>query len=139
MTDTDTIDAWRADAACIGLDPGLFVPDAEQIRTRGRKGYVFTIDPVAAAACASCPVAVECAAWASDDEEACVVAAGELTPGDRHRGPTRFGPPCGTNEGYRAHYLNGQEQCQPCRDAHARWHEFVPRRRRSTDDLEAAS
>lgn len=47
-------DRWRDQAACAGMDPGMFVPANESPRSTKE----------ALSVCATCPVIDECRAWA---------------------------------------------------------------------------
>ena len=103
-------------AACLGLDPNLFFPE------RGA-----SVD-AAKRVCMSCPVRAECLEFALVEVVKHGIFGGtserERRRLRRERGisETRPRPPCGTTEGYNAHIRYREDTCQPCRDAHARWH-----------------
>ncbi|MER6607347.1 WhiB family transcriptional regulator [Streptomyces sp. NPDC000927] len=88
------------------------------------RGDLFTTtatgddDPTAyaKALCAACPIRQACADHAIRRGESDGIWGG-LTPAERAK-LARRRPPCGTDAGWRSHFLRG-ESCLTCREAHA--------------------
>lgn len=114
--------SWHADAACAGTDTEWFF-DGED--TEG-----------ALAVCEDCAAREPCLKWALEHDEAGVW--GGTTDRDRdrlrrglppvERTPVRTAPsgpeaprrglaPCGTPAAYMRHRRNGEDACEPCREA----------------------
>ena len=102
-------------AACLGLDPNLFFSERGALVDAAKR------------VCMSCPVRAECLEFALVEVVKHGIFGGtserERRRLHRERGisETRPRPPCGTTEGYSAHQRYGEDTCQACRDAHARW------------------
>lgn len=97
---------WQEHAACRDHDPELFWPN-------GRRD---TRVATALAICATCPVAEQCAAYATEHRIRDGVWGGR-DRGKRRGGPGRPPAKCGTPSGYRRHLKRKETPCQPCRDA----------------------
>jgi hypothetical protein len=72
----------------------------------------------ALAICADCQHLDRCRAWVlrQPDDPSPVMVVGGMTPGQRRK-YRHGGDACGTAAGYWRHHRNGEEACQPCRDA----------------------
>jgi len=62
---------WMADAACLGVDPRVFVPGKPSAAS---KAFTF---------CGRCPVRSECLSWAIEVEDYCAVLGGTDGPARR--------------------------------------------------------
>lgn len=52
----DEVEHWRRDAACLGMDPSLFI--STKIKPRGRRAEILE------GVCRGCPVVIECRVYA---------------------------------------------------------------------------
>lgn len=107
---------WQNQAACAGMNPDLFFPDAGGAGAKAAK-----------AICHVCPVEAECLQYALDNDERHGIFGG-TTPRERQRLrrglPRRKRPfPHGTTTGYAKHIGNGETPCWACNDARSRWGE----------------
>lgn len=109
--------SWRLDAACRELDPELFFPhsDSQLNAAQIRK---------AKAACANCPVAEACLAWALEHNVTDGIWGGATEAqrkGIRRRRGRQTQPrvlePCGSLAAYRRHLRRGEAIDFACREA----------------------
>ena len=98
--------AWRAEAACVGQPPDLWIPGVGAGNSQASDEAV--------AICRSCPVATQCAEHALTQPEHYGIWGG-TTQEERKNvlGMVR----CGTTAGFARHRRNGSEPCRSCRDA----------------------
>ena len=137
MTGRPTVNDWRAEAWCRGMDPEMFFPE------RGDRLDMLR------AICAECPVIEPCRDWALHHES--LGFWGGTTEAERKRIRRELGierklpqaqgwsrqAKCGTGGGYRRHRRLGEEPCEACKDAHAAG-EQGRRRRRFRSPIEEA-
>jgi WhiB family redox-sensing transcriptional regulator len=115
--------SWRSQSKCRGMDPQLFYP---QVSNNGK------VRKEARDACKECPVINQCydyalrnevyGFWAGLDErerESRRRAAG-IAP-KKWLYDTRMFAPHGTFPAYRRHVRAGEDPCQACKEAHARF------------------
>ena len=99
---------WQDDALCAQVDADMFFPP------RGDNGLN------AKAVCELCPVKVQCAQFAADNNEPYGVWGG-ITEYERRRrkrvNPPTHSPRCGTASGADRHYRHNEQVCLPCRTA----------------------
>lgn len=105
---------WIADAACRGMDPGLFFPDRNE-----------PTGPIKAI-CAECPVQADCldyairtgqkyGIWGGTSEKQRRQLRRGLIPVGGQPKPIQHG----TVAGYKAHRRRGEDACDECRRANA--------------------
>ena len=101
---------WMAEALCGQVDPDLFYADKSEMQLTG----------IAKRVCRNCPVMGECLAYALDTREPFGVWGGKSAAERRDllrqpRPESRIEH--GTNSGYNRHHREGQDPCEPCREA----------------------
>lgn len=104
---------WMIDAACRGMGPKAFVPDAPAHRDRQSVRRYMKAKEV----CATCPVTAQCAEYGRDERHG---VWGGTTPADRSPRMQTTAIVHGTDAGYRAHFNRHDEPCEACRHAHTR-------------------
>lgn len=137
---------WFDHAACRGMDPNIWHPEQHQ---NGMAAQAKKI-------CASCPVLEQCRIWSFDlacetdlvgiyagiskrERNRRLVAEGRRTVNER---VVRVARVHGSKRGYDQHRQHGEEPCEACRDAWARWSMFnntTKRRRRHALKKEQAA
>jgi WhiB family redox-sensing transcriptional regulator len=109
-------ESWMARAVCLEFEPDWLYPAPKDKAGVARAKKI----------CAGCPVQAECAAYALAHEEEFGVWGG-LSERERHRilhprqdpppPPHQPRPPCGTRQGYQAHWRRREDACPACKEA----------------------
>jgi WhiB family redox-sensing transcriptional regulator len=121
--------AWRADAACRGMDTAVFFPG------RGQSGAVAA----AKAICNGCPVAAECLTeamldpmnsgiWGASSHRQRRIIRSTNNP---THAPARKPIAHGSVSGYESHQRRRESPCDDCRDAYNTHHRNAVRKRRA--------